>query len=364
MTKLTQTACHSSLSDGPVLAEVIDTSKRLSAAPGTVLSPVFIVGSPRSGTTLVRELLSSHPNLTFPPESHFIPAFYRAYGNPSSEHKAMALARRILEFRTVKTWGVSLTPSDFASCRTFSEVLTRLYGAWAWKCHKPRWGDKTPQYVSDMPLLLTLFPAARFLHIYRDGRDVVLSALRANFDGNLYTAATHWKAMVKTGRSDGARMPRENYLEIRYESLIAYPVITMHQVCDFLAEPFCEDVLVPSHLNPHPLSAGSWINVRAGSTDRIMIENAGKWRRQLTRAQRILFESVAGRLLRTLGYDVEGLVRRVTIVERAVWRCHQFLWYSSSRFVGIHRIHFLGSFLMLHWARIRGWYSDKVRQLT
>ena len=106
--------------------------------------PIFIVGSPRSGTALLRDLLRAHPRITFPGESHFIPLFYRAYGDPRTAADAQALGGRILKLRWVKRWGLDLDPDSFRDCRTFRSVIATLYEAWTAKEGKERWGDKTP----------------------------------------------------------------------------------------------------------------------------------------------------------------------------------------------------------------------------
>lgn len=216
---------------------------------GNSIAPIFIVGCPRSGTSLLRDLLRAHPNLTFPEESHFIARFYRAYGDPSSDRQAWKLARRILRTVQVGTWGIDLEARDFAGCRSFSEVVRRVFAAWARREGKPRWGDKTPHYVHEIPLLLELFPEAQIIHIVRDGRDVALSWLKKRFEPqNLYKAAQLWVDMVSRGRSDGSLLPASVYHEVRYETLLAQPEQTMRQVCDFLKEPFDPAVLSPNRI--------------------------------------------------------------------------------------------------------------------
>jgi Sulfotransferase family len=65
-------------------------------------APIFIVGCPRSGTNLLRDLLRSHPRLAFPGESHFIPEFYKGYGDPKNEREARRLGARILRVNWVR----------------------------------------------------------------------------------------------------------------------------------------------------------------------------------------------------------------------------------------------------------------------
>src|ERR1041384_5885979 len=109
-------------------------------------SPIFIVGCPRSATSLLRDLLRSHPRLTFPEESHFIPALYRAYGDPKNEREARALARRGPPARglgggAVRGWRWPLAPWVSAGDRSFARMVSRVYEGWAERQRKPRWGD-------------------------------------------------------------------------------------------------------------------------------------------------------------------------------------------------------------------------------
>jgi len=282
--------------------------------------PIFIVGCPRSGTTLLRDLLHAHPNLTFPRESRFIARFYRAYGEPASQEDVERLASRILSFPRVKNlWGITATPADFADCRTFADVTGRVFEIFAVKSGKPRWGDKTPDYVYDIPLLLRLFPTAQVIHIIRDGRDVAVSWLRTDFGpANYYRAARMWKQWVSAGRRDGAALPSGSYFELKYESLLAAPEATMRRVCEFLGEPFDPAVLKPYRgrrggvAKPNP-------TYKPEFRDAIATGNSGGWRRAMSRRQRAIFEGVAGGLLGELGYSCEGIGRKVSPVEALVW---------------------------------------------
>ena len=140
---------------------------------------------------------------------------------------------------------MSLQAADFAECRSFREVVCRLFEAWARQEKKRRWGDKTPHYVTEMPVLLELFPKAKAIHIFRDGRDVALSRLPVRMEPrNLYTAARRWKTWVSAGRRFGASLPRESYLEIRYETLLEQPSETMQAVCAFSDVAAASPVLV------------------------------------------------------------------------------------------------------------------------
>jgi hypothetical protein len=266
---------------------------------------VFIVGCARSGTTLLRDLLRSHPRLAFPGESNFLPLFYRAFGDPHTDREARRLAARVLRLQWVRPWNVSLTPSSLAHCRSYAELVSALYEDVAHREGRPRWGDKTPNYALEIPTLLELFPHAKVIHIYRDGRDVALS-WRAIPLGphDVVNAALRWKRRVIAGRRDGSRFPG-SYHEVRYQGLLSRPEETMKNVCAFLGEDYTEDVLRPTRQeDPTPPVA---------SHAEIVTANWAKWKFAMTQDERARFEWAAGDLLRSLGYETEGIGRRAPI---------------------------------------------------
>ena len=277
-------------------------------------SPFFVVGCPRSGTSLLRDTLRAHPAISIPPESHFIPRLYSAWADPNSDREASALARRILSLQSVRKWELELEPSDFSSCRRFAEILDLLFGDFARREGKSRWGDKTPQYVGHIQLLNRLFPDARFIHIYRDGRDVVESWLRTGFTpGNAFRAARGWRAYVEAGRDGGSTLG-DRYLEVRYETLVIQPEETMRGVCDFIGEAFTEAMLErPDNSALHRPYRTTQVAPGISRT------KASAWKRGMPLRDRTIIESVAGELLAELDYELEGLGRPLSATRRSWW---------------------------------------------
>lgn len=308
---------------------------------------IFIIGCPRSGTTLLRDLLRSHPRLSFLPETYFIPSFYRAYGDPTSEEAARRLARAILRFPWVQRCNLDLAPADFAECRSYREVVETVFREFAAREGKSRWGDKTPAYVRDIPVLANIFPGARFVHVIRDGRDVALSFARAPFGpANVYRAASTWKVLVSTGRRSGSRLGSDAYLEVRYETLVTEPEDTLRRICDFIGEPFDPLVLHPDRLGregkgrtPPPVSRQS-----------IVATHVTRWKRSMSPTDIVLFESVAGDLLGELGYEVGQGTRPSPAPSRLWWEVQDRIQRSLN--VLRSRNH-LTNYLLLRRARIR-----------
>lgn len=218
--------------------------------------PIFIIGAQRSGTTLLRYILSSHPRIYIPPESNFIPRYFGAdpIGTFSRE-QAIQIVQEILTYRMFfKDW--THEPIDAESFVDSLPHLTpeyfvdALYTQYASFYDAQRWGDKTPIYSDYVDLLDQIFPDAQFIHIIRDGRDVALSMLKSYqnirfFYVDMYYAASVWKQRVNIARRAGKRVGQDKYYELHYENLTANPAYEIKRICDFLEEDYHENMAAP-----------------------------------------------------------------------------------------------------------------------
>src|SRR3954468_21460739 len=184
-----------------------------------------VLGCVRSGTTVLRALLDSHPDLAVPPESYFvIPALQARdrYERPAGLDLDRLLADVGTE-RSYPDW--HLDPAGLDEVRdaapaSVPDAVLALYRAYAHQQGKARAGDKTPLHLLHVHLLATSFPTARFLHIVRDGRDVVPSILDMAFGPDRFAEGVlFWQRRVEQGRAAGARLGPGRYREIRYEEL-------------------------------------------------------------------------------------------------------------------------------------------------
>ena len=280
--------------------------------------PIFVVGSPRSGTTLLRDLLRAHPRLTFGWETAVVPELYELHGDPADERAARRLARDLLASVGFARFATGLRPDDLAHHRTFAALVSDLYAARARREGKPRWGDKTPFYACSIPVLRTIFPDAQVVHLIRDGRDVVASLLRQPWGpARALAAAELWRDTVTAGRSGGRTLPAGAYVELRYEDLVAEPEHTLSGLCDALGERFDPVMLRPNRLMPEHGRVPAWRAAHAGD---VSPKAVGEWRDALDADERAIVAGAAGGLLAELGYDDVDAGRTCRPGERARWR--------------------------------------------
>ncbi len=295
--------------------------KRRSRGDVTQPPAPFIVGVGRSGTTLMRMMLDAHPRLAIPPETHFVPDLIgQCQGWRASPDRAL---RVITESRR---WGdFDLDSEELA--RRFraldpldpAGVLRAFFGLYAETQGKPRWGDKTPVYVTKMSQISEALPEARFVHLIRDGRDVAVSrarrAMRAASTPE--DAARKWRDRIVAARAQGQRLP--HYLEVRYEDLVLDTEPTLKKVCEFIDLPWD-----PCLLSYHERAAERLLEVARDlpatggkklrpAEERVAAhaltreppkpDRVYAWREQMSDGDRAAFEREAGELLAELGYE-------------------------------------------------------------
>lgn len=276
--------------------------------------PIFVVGAPRSGTTLLQRMLRSHPQISSPTgESHFIiPLLADAarFGDLTQRDNLVRLLKymhgRWSEFLDTDLHGIRFdveATADAIRARgaaTMPEVIDTLFRLNAEGEGKARWLDKTPYYIRHIPTLISTYPDAQFVHIVRDGRDAALSMLERAAEirvFNFAACATLWKRYVDAGRSAHQILGADRYHELHYEDLLTAPNETVRKLCDYLGEEFSEKVIdfqkSKDPNNRTPL-------LRQG----LQKENRDKWRSAMTARQIDTFEAIAGDTLEACGYTL------------------------------------------------------------
>ncbi|HEV8610776.1 MAG TPA: sulfotransferase [Thermoanaerobaculia bacterium] len=273
---------------------------------------LFLVGCPRSGTTLLQRMLDSHPDLAVANDSHFVPRAVARCGAKEDVPLTDELVDRVLRYRRFVRLGVSEAAGRAAAsrARTYSEFVSELYSEHARLHGKDLAGEKTPDYVRYLPLLHALFPRARVIHIVRDGRDVALSTLEWASEEKgpgkfalwreepVGVCALWWRWQVDSGRREGARLGSELYREVRYEDLVADPEATLRSLAGFLDLPFAPEMVsfyAGKTKSDAKLSAKSaWLPATPGLRN---------WRAEMLPEKVALFERLSGDLLSELKYE-------------------------------------------------------------
>jgi hypothetical protein len=288
---------------------------REGAAEGPAVNPYFfVVGCPRSGTTLLRRMLDAHPGLAMMPrETHFIPRIYeRRAGLTADGEVTPAVVDELLADRHFARLGIHREALQQLLTRgeptQYASFVSRIFDMQGRARGAKLVGDKTPGYVRHLPTLHALWPETRFVHLIRDGRDVCLSLLEwrrgprlagrfSSWAEDPSTTALWWERHVRLGREDGLSVGPKRYRELRYESLVSNPERECSAICNFLGIPY-DDAMLRFHHGrergePGRSAMGAWRPVTSRLRD---------WRTQMSPGDIDLFEAAAGELLDDLGY--------------------------------------------------------------
>ena len=257
-------------------------------------SPIFIGGAGRSGTTLLRIILDSHPHIACGPEFKATPLILDLWAELQT-NLASSMREYFIEEEDIN-W-------------LFSEVITNLLSPYLSKKQKSRIAEKTPNNVFFFQHLHHVFPDSPLIHVIRDGRDVVSSLLSMNWmdgEGNrlgitqsAQQAANYWVQAVEAGQQAGKNIGTAScYMEVQYEDLILNPEDTLKKVFQFIDEPWDTRVL-DFHKISHDLAGES---SETQVKQRIYSTSIGRWRNDLSASDQIIVKQITEPLLSKLGY--------------------------------------------------------------
>jgi len=282
--------------------------------------PIFLLGSQRSGTTMLRLMMNNHPNLAIPHESAFITIYYRKlgdYGNLGNKVNARRLLSDVSQHPLVRRGQLIGNPEAILSrpIASYRDFIDAIFQTYADSLGKARWGDKTPFYTPDIDLLHRIFPSAKFLHLVRDGRAVVLSQKSIEWmSGNLPKLILDWRWKTTIAHKVGSVLG-DNFLEIRYEDLVLQSEKMLRRICEFIDESYDEAMLSYSEKAGEvvPTDSLKWHRNSIKPPDPSQLD---RWKTDMTRAERIIFEQLAGDTLDLFGYEREHLAP--TMASRAL----------------------------------------------
>ncbi|NNG17260.1 MAG: sulfotransferase, partial [Gemmatimonadales bacterium] len=289
--------------------------------------PVFVLGSPRSGTTwLYHLLLSSGGFAIYRAEARVFDMLAPRFGRflnrtdrerllaqwlPSELFLRSGLEAEAISARVLEQCG---SPGDFL--RILMEAIALEQGA-------VRWAECTPDNVFFMSEIKASFPDARFIHMVRDGRDVALSLARQGWilpyrwdtARPSVPAALYWERAVRAGREGGRRV-HPDYLEVRFEDMVRDPEGALAGVATFL-----EHRLDYAKIQRSAIGSVARPNTSFGGdleADPIF-SPIERWRSSYAERDLRLIEALIGPTLEELGYSLstEREGRRLPVLERA-----------------------------------------------
>ena len=257
--------------------------------------PIFLGGAPRSGLTLLRAMLDSHPAIACGPDLTLVAGLARQYGEVAETIGTNLAANYDLPPPAVRSH--------------YRRLIERLLSAPPRSRGKERAAEKSGANILFFRQLHELFPEAPLIHVVRDGRDVAASMRGRGWTGpdgrplpatrDLRQGAALWAAMAKAGRAAGEACG-QRYREVRYEDLVTRPDETLRELCRFIGEDW-NDSMLDFHRRPLTL-----LGTEADSTamgEPLSARFVGRWRRTLSRDDAQTLDSLLAPVLEAFGYN-------------------------------------------------------------
>jgi Sulfotransferase family len=287
--------------------------------------PIFLIGNPRSGTSLLRSVLNAHPNIVIAPEcgfAHWLHSKYKTWGEIDAQNRISIsqYTKDLINSRKFKTWEISestlrnaieaTAPKNYSN---LTEMVYKLYKS-VHKLHALRWGDKNNYYINHISLLHEIFPKAVYLYIIRDPRDVACSYLNLahkNVNSPYYPElptqlseiVDEWIINNNAATTSFQQLPYSTFYSFKYEDLVTDTQNTVKSICTFLNEEYDPSMLVPEKQKRavEPQELMYW---KEKLMTPISTSSVGRYKTDLSTAQIDLVENKAQNLLLKHKYHV------------------------------------------------------------
>lgn len=283
-------------------------------------SPVWIIGNPRSGTSLYRIMLHAHPDVNIPPESHFFLWLEPKFAGWKSEDGLENFLDALYESTKFETWKLDrcwlkafLQDNNPAS---FAQLIALVYIAFGISQKKKArfWGDKNKLWKDKLPVVRANFPETRFIHVVRDGRDVACSFKELNrkamsskyapkLPEDISMIAERWKRNIRGILAFQETSDNAHFMTLRYEDLLTSTEEVIRKSCEWLGIGFLEGQLEyyreTDKARIEPEEFFQWKEKLLSPPD---ISNMGKYKHELSEEEIAIFNEICSDELKHFNY--------------------------------------------------------------
>jgi len=272
----------------------------------------FIVGTSRSGSTLLQSMLNMHSNITIPPETHFFHSFENItnqFSNGENAYQADEIINYWYDNKTrirdlnlsrneIKKHALQLNLSSPFELYNLHLTLYRL------QRNKAIVGEKTPKHIRHVDTILQLYPKAKIIALFRDPRATANSEINAQFGSpSVMVSTRRWREYVKIHNQLYENLPETKYLMLQYRDIVEEPTKELKKVMSFLGWKF-----EPKMLDYYKRSSNEQgfapdeLDWKNETLEPLKTDKNEKWKTQLKSWQVYLIERIASHWLHDMGY--------------------------------------------------------------
>ena len=276
------------------------------------MTPVFMIGTQRSGSNLLRLMLNQLTEIASPHPPHILERmfplmeFYGTFDNDENYYKLIDDVCRLVELNPVQWSGMSFDRHEIAKkaknrsllgvYAAIHDMYTESQGAKTWCC-------KSLANIKYIEEIEEHFNNPKYIYLYRDGRDVALSFQKAVVgEKHIYNIANGWAATQNMALNFKELIDENRFYCVSYEQLTQQPEETARSLCAFLGTDYVPQML-DFHKSNEAKNAAKSSDLWGNVTSPILKNNSKKYMSEMTLTDITIFESIAGKVLDALGYE-------------------------------------------------------------
>jgi Sulfotransferase family len=246
--------------------------------------PLILAGATRSGTTMLRLMLDSHPRIAFQSEMDY--AFYH-FDDETRLPDAARFREDLVTHPFLLASGLTIHPT-LGPREQIDHIIRQK---------RDRDGKRVVGLTihHDFDRALRVWPDARFIYLFRDGRDVARSIVQMGWSGNMYQAVDAWITAEKTWADLSRRTPSVSGIEVRYEELVRHPHEVLTNLCEFIGVPFNTAMFNYADRSSYEFPSPRF---------------AEQWRTKVSPGEIALVEARIADMLVARGYELSGQPRQ------------------------------------------------------
>jgi len=294
-----------------------------------VPDPFFIIGNPRSGTTMFRLMLTSHKTIYVPTESGWALHLSSKY-QKHNDIDVDAFLADLQQCKKIEYWDIDYVDlKNYLKGRNkhYRQISASVYQYCATKYGKVIYGDKNNNYLNHVEDLSQIYPESKFIHLVRDGRDVACSYRNLqklekgkyfpDLPSSVIDCAYEWVKNIETIQNSLSKLKKDQYLEIRFEDLVNNTERALAKVCTFLEQDYDDNMLKfylknrDEGLEPEDLM--KW---KQDTSKPIDTSQTGKWKHNFFAEDKLFFQTIASHTLKEYGYEIDDNLNKSMITKR------------------------------------------------
>lgn len=306
-------------------------------------SPVFVVGTPRSGTTLTAKILGRHSRIFMPGETHFFDDIFSRKDDSGTftEETVSNMSKRLFDLysryyepddqqRIEKMFGSSKgLAAELSGCSSYAELFNRFMSVQMKHEKKIRWGNNAPRDLFCVDDILEFYPDAKIIVCVRDVRAFLLSykgKWKVTGDKHIerlkklyhpVITSLLWKASMKLVPALKDKVPTGNLVIVQYEDLVTFPEKTIKHICNVIEEDF----------EPEMLNVATHNSSNAPASGGIFSTSVDRWKTDLKPEEITISQMLCKKQLHELGYSLVfpgssmyKVVMNFLVTPYALWR--------------------------------------------